>query len=173
MSARFEQRSEHNDLIAELLAGYRPLPGVYDEMMADDGTVRGHWLELLAGLAGLGRKELARRFAASDRYLRESGVFYRVYEDKESANRAWPLAHVPLMIESGEWEALQAGLIERANLVEAVLHDIYGPTALIRDGRLPAAFVAGSPDFVRPLANVPPPGGAHLRILCGRRRARA
>ena len=98
-----------------MLAGYRPLPGVYDEMMADDGTVRGHWLELLAGLAGLGRKELARRFAASDRYLRESGVFYRVYEDKESANRAWPLAHVPLMIESGEWEALQAGLIERAN----------------------------------------------------------
>jgi uncharacterized circularly permuted ATP-grasp superfamily protein/uncharacterized alpha-E superfamily protein len=164
MSARFEQRSEHTDLIAELLAGYRPLPGVYDEMMAEDGTVRGHWLELLAGLAGLGREELARRFAASDRYLRESGVFYRVYEDKESANRAWPLAHVPLMIEAGEWEALQAGLIERATLVEAVLHDIYGPTALIRDGRLPAAFVAGSPDFMRPLANVPPPGGAHLRF---------
>jgi uncharacterized circularly permuted ATP-grasp superfamily protein/uncharacterized alpha-E superfamily protein len=164
MSARFEQRSEHTDLIAELLAGYRPFPGVYDEMMAEDGAVRGHWLELLAGLAGLGREELARRFAASDRYLRESGVFYRVYEDKESANRAWPLAHVPLMIEAGEWEALEAGLIERATLVEAVLDDIYGPTALIRDGRLPSAFVAGSPDFVRPLANVPPPGGAHLRF---------
>jgi uncharacterized circularly permuted ATP-grasp superfamily protein len=45
-----------------------------------------------------------------------------------------------------------------------VLADIYGPTQLIREGRLPGAFVAGSPDFMRPLANVPPPGGAHLRF---------
>src|SRR5580698_516354 len=124
MSARFDQRSEHSDLIAELLAGYRPLPGVYDEMMDDDGTVRGHWTELLTGLAGLGREELSRRFAASDRYLRESGVFYRVYEDQESVDRAWPLSHVPLVIEAGEWERLQTALVARAHLVEAVLADI-------------------------------------------------
>src|SRR5271163_4825009 len=130
MSARFELSREHPDQIAQLLAGYRPLPGVYDEMMAEDGSVRAHWIELLTGLAGLGREELSRRFAASDRYLRESGVFYRVYEDKESADRSWPLSHVPLMIEAGEWEHLQTALIERARLVEAVLHDIYGPTAL-------------------------------------------
>ena len=91
MSARFEESREHPDPIAQLLADYRPLPGVYDEMMADDGAVRAHWRELLAGLAGLGREELSRRFAASDRYLRESGVFYRVYEDADSADRAWPL----------------------------------------------------------------------------------
>jgi uncharacterized circularly permuted ATP-grasp superfamily protein/uncharacterized alpha-E superfamily protein len=164
MSARFEPNRERSDPVAQLLADYRPLPGVYDEMMTADGAVRAHWLEVLAGLAGLGPGELSQRFAASDRYLRESGVFYRVYEDKESVDRAWPLSHVPLMIEAGEWERLQAGLVERANLVEAVLADIYGPTALLRAGRLPAAFVAGSPDFLRPLANVPPPGGAHLRF---------
>ncbi len=164
MPARFEQSREQPDPIAQLLWDYRPLPGVYDEMMADDGAVREHWIELLTGLAGLGREELSRRFAASDRYLRESGVFYRVYEDKESVDRAWPLSHVPLVIEAGEWEHLQTALIERAHLVEAVLGDIYGPAELIRTGRLPAAFVAGSPDFMRPLVNVPPPGGAHLRL---------
>ncbi len=163
MSARFEQNREHPDPIAQLLADYRPLPGVYDEMMADDGAVRGHWVELLTGLAGLGREELSRRFAATDRYLRESGVFYRVYEDKESVDRAWPLSHVPLVIETGEWEHLQTALIERARLVEMVLADIYGPAELIHAGRLPGAFVAGSPDFLRPLVHVPPPGGAHLR----------
>jgi uncharacterized circularly permuted ATP-grasp superfamily protein/uncharacterized alpha-E superfamily protein len=164
MPARFESSREQPDPIAQLLRDYRPLPGVYDEMMADDGAVREHWIELLTGLAGLGREELSRRFAASDRYLRESGVFYRVYEDKESADRSWPLSHVPLVIEAGEWEHLQTALTERARLVEAVLGDVYGPTELIRAGRLPAAFVAGSPDFMRPLANVPPPGGAHLRL---------
>jgi uncharacterized circularly permuted ATP-grasp superfamily protein/uncharacterized alpha-E superfamily protein len=164
MPARFEQSRERSDPIAQLLAKYRPLPGVYDEMMDDDGTVRGHWIELLTGLAGLGREELSRRFAASDRYLRESGVFYRVYEDQESVDRAWPLSQVPLVIEAGEWERLQTALVARAHLVEAVLADIYGPTELIRAARLPAAFVAGSPDFMRPLANVAPPGGAHLRF---------
>jgi uncharacterized circularly permuted ATP-grasp superfamily protein/uncharacterized alpha-E superfamily protein len=164
MPARFEESRERPDPIAQLLADYRPLPGVYDEMMADDGAVRAHWRELLTGLAALGREELSRRFAASDRYLRESGVFYRVYEDADSADRAWPLSHIPLVIEADEWEHLQTALIGRARLVEAVLSDIYGPTELIREGRLPAAFVAGSPDFMLPLANVPPPGGAHLRF---------
>jgi uncharacterized circularly permuted ATP-grasp superfamily protein len=104
MPARFEESRERPDPIAQLLADYRPLPGVYDEMMADDGAVRAHWQELLAGLADLGREELSRRFAASDRYLRESGVFYRVYEDADSANRA--VAFVPysqLVIEADEW----------------------------------------------------------------------
>jgi uncharacterized circularly permuted ATP-grasp superfamily protein/uncharacterized alpha-E superfamily protein len=164
MPARFGQSRERPDPIAQLLAKYRPLPGVYDEMMDDDGTVREHWIELLAGLAGLGREELSHRFAASDRYLRESGVFYRVYEDQDSVDRAWPLSHVPLVIEAGEWERLQTALVARAHLVEAVLADIYGPTELIRTARLPAAFVAGSSDFMRPLANVAPPGGAHLRF---------
>src|SRR6516162_7935035 len=164
MPARFEESRERPATIAQLLADYRPLPGVYDEMMAHDGAVRGHWRELLTGLAGLGRKELSRRFAASDRYLRESGVFYRVYEDADSADRAWPLSHIPLVIEADEWERLQIALIGRARLVEAVLADIYGSTQLIREGRLPAAFVAGSPDFIRPLVDVPPPGGAHLRF---------
>ena len=142
MSARFDPNREHSDPIAQLLADYRPLPGVYDEMMAADGAVREHWIELLTDLAGLGREELSRRFAASDRYLRESGVFYRVYEDKESVDRAWPLSHVPLVIEAGEWEQLQTALIERARLVEAVLADVYGPAELIHAGRLPGAFVA-------------------------------
>ncbi len=152
------------DLIAPLLADYQPLPGVYDEMVTRDGKVRPHWHNLLAGLAGLGRDELPRRFAAADRYLRDSGVFYRVYEDKVGAERGWPLAPIPLVVDAAEWQHLQTALIERAQLIEAVLADIYGPATLFRDGRLPGAFVAGSPEFMRPLVGVPPPGGAHLRF---------
>ena len=138
MSARFEQNREQPDPIAQLLADYRPLPAVYDEMMADDGAVREHWIELLTGLAGLGREELSRRFAATDRYLRESGVFYRVYEDPAGAERAWPLSHVPLIIAATEWEQLKDGLVQRAELLEAVIADSYGPVRLVTEGRLPA-----------------------------------
>lgn len=152
------------ELVAQLLAGYRPLQNVYDEMMSPDGEVRPHWRDLLAGLAALGREELTRRFAAAARYLHDSGVFYRVYEDDAGVERPWPLTPIPLIIATEEWERLQAALVERAHLIEAVIADIYGAGSLFRDGRLPGVFVAGSPEFLRPLAGVPPPGGAHLCV---------
>jgi len=155
---------EASDLVAQLLADYRPLPDVFDEMVDSHGVVRAHWHELLAGLAALGREELARRFAATTRYLRESGVFYRVYEDEGGDERAWPLTPIPLVIEAGEWASLQVALIERARLIETVIADIYGEKKLFSENRLPGAFVAGSPEFMRPLVDVPPPGGAHLRF---------
>jgi uncharacterized circularly permuted ATP-grasp superfamily protein len=145
-------------------ANYRPLPGIFDEMMDRDGRVRAHWQPFLAMLAALGAEEINRRFAAADRYLRGSGVFYRVYEDVAGIERPWPLSHVPLIVEPSEWKQLEAGVIQRAELLEAVLADAYGPSLLSRDGRLPAALIAGNPEFLRPMVGVAPPGGAHLRF---------
>ncbi|MGC2123129.1 MAG: circularly permuted type 2 ATP-grasp protein, partial [Xanthobacteraceae bacterium] len=147
-----------------LLSGYRPLHGVFDEMMDGDGRVRAHWQPFLTMLAALGGDEINRRFAAADRYLRDSGVFYRVYEDAAGIERPWPLSHIPLIIDPTEWRQLEAGLIQRAELLEAVLADSYGPGTLTRDGRLPAALIAGNPEFLRPLVGLEPPGGAHLRF---------
>ncbi len=154
----------NNAGLETLVSGYRPLPGVFDEMMDADGRVRAHWQPFLAMLGALGAEEINRRFVGADRYLRESGVFYRVYEDAAGIERPWPLSHVPLVIEPGEWRQLVAGLTQRAQLLEAVLADCYGPGTLTRDGRLPAAVIAGNPEFLRPLVGVTPPGGSHLRF---------
>src|ERR1700691_4636033 len=150
--------------LESLISGYRPLNGVFDEMMDGDGRVRAHWQPFLSMLAALGGEEINRRFAAADRYLRDSGVFYRVYEDAAGLERPWPLRHIPLLIEPSEWHELEAGLVQRAELLEAVLSDCYGPAALTREGRLPAALIAGNPEFLRPMVGVPPPGGVHLRF---------
>ncbi len=150
--------------LAQFVASYRPLPGIFDEMMDGEGRVRAHWQPFLTMLAALGADEINRRFAAADRYLRGSGVFYRVYEDAAGIERPWPLSHVPLIIEPAEWKYLEAGLIQRAELLEAVLTDAYGQALLSGDGRLPAALIAGNPEFLRPMVGVPPPGGAHLRF---------
>ena len=148
-----------------LLSGYHCIfPRAFDEMMDHQGRVREHWRPFLEMLAALGPEEVTRRFAAADRHLRDSGVFYRVYEDPAGATRPWPLSHVPLLIEASEWQELQAGLIQRAELLEAVLKDIYGPADLVREGRLPAAVVAGNPEFLRSLVGIEPSGGAHLRF---------
>src|SRR5215468_6645631 len=147
-----------------ILGGYKPRPGNFDEMMDREGRVREHWRPFLTMLAALGPEEINRRFAAADRHLRESGIFYRVYEDQTGVVRPWPFSHVPLLIAPAEWRALKAGLTQRAELLERILKDIYGPAELVRERRLPAAVVAGNPEFLRPMVGVSPVGGAHLRF---------
>jgi len=163
--AHIDSATPDAENIEPLLSGYHCLfPRTFDEMMDREGRVRAHWRPFLNMIAAMGPEEVDRRFAAADRHLRESGVFYRVYEDPEGAVRPWPLSHVPLLIDAAEWQELKAGLIQRADLIEAILKDIYGPAELVRDGRLPAAVIAGNPEFLRPLVGVVPPGGAHLRF---------
>jgi uncharacterized circularly permuted ATP-grasp superfamily protein/uncharacterized alpha-E superfamily protein len=165
MSAQPDNAAEQTDTsLQRFVAGYRPLPGIFDEMMDAAGRVRAHWRPFLSMLGALGGEEINRRFAAADRYLRDSGVFYRVYEDAAGLERPWPLSHIPLLIESSEWRELVAGLTQRAELLEAILADSYGPGMLTGEGRVPAALIAGNPEFLRPLVGVAPPGGAHLRF---------
>lgn len=163
MSPRGHRATESRaERVLAMLARYRPLAGVYDELVGADGEPRAHWKPVLAALADLGPRELDRRFGTADQYLRDSGVFYRVYDDPTGAERTWPLSHVPLVIAPGEWRALTEGLIERAGLLELVLRDLFGEASLVRDGLLPAAAFAGSPDFLRPMVGVTPRGGSHL-----------
>ncbi|OYX87306.1 MAG: hypothetical protein B7Y75_02300, partial [Azorhizobium sp. 35-67-5] len=105
-----EQRSEafQEAAVASFVGGYRPLPGIRDEMMDAAGQPRAHWIPFLAALGELGPEELRRRFDAADRYLKESGVFYRVYDDAGGKERPWALSHVPLLIEDADWQQLSA-----------------------------------------------------------------
>ncbi len=164
LSAAQSAPSASADGFEALIQDYAPLPGIYDEMLDADRAVRPHWRAFLASLAAMGPEEVGRRFAAADRNLRDSGVFYRVYDDPAGTERVWPLSHIPLLLGDQEWDALERGLIQRAGLIESLLGDVYGPSNLVHDGVLPAAVVAGSPDFLHPVVGMTPVGGSHLHL---------
>ena len=147
-----------------LVAHYRPLPDVRDEMVDASGAPRPAWRQFIAALDGLGTQELTRRFARADQYLRDAGVYYRVYDKAGAAERTWPLAYVPLIIDEGEWRQIAAGLTQRAELLEAILADIYGGNRLVADGLLPPGLIASSPEFLRPMAGVKPANGHFLHF---------
>lgn len=149
--------------LARLMHGYRADPGVYDELVDVDGTPRPVWRPFIAGMAALGPDGIAARFAAADRYLRESGVVYRVYGEADG-ERPWPLTHVPLILEREAWQSLADGIVQRAELFEALLGDLYGEARLVGEGLVPAALIAGNPEFLRPLVGVTPAGGRHLQV---------
>lgn len=118
----------------------------------------------MASLDRLGPEELRGRFARADQYLRDAGVYYRLYDHDGANEREWPLAHVPLLVDDTEWASISAGLTERAELFEAVCADIHGENRLVADGLLPPGLIASSPEYLRPLAGVTPAGGNFLHI---------
>lgn len=147
-----------------LLDGYRRIEGVVDEMLDAHGEPRPLWKDFIAALETIGTEELKERFTRADQYLRDSGVYYRVY-DRDGANeREWPLAHVPLLVDETEWADISAGLIERADVLEAICADIYGENRLVADGLLPPGLIASSPEYLRPFAGVKPAGGHFLHF---------
>ncbi|WP_373288251.1 circularly permuted type 2 ATP-grasp protein [Chelatococcus reniformis] len=144
------------------IEGYRPLPGIPDELFGPDGQPRPYWRRFLETLAAVPAEESERRFAAANRHIRDAGVTYRVYGEEN--DRSWPLGRIPLLIDEREWRGIAEGIAQRASLLEAILADVYGHGYLVADGALPAAAVTGSEDFLPEAHGIDPPGGRHLRI---------
>lgn len=147
------------------LESYRPLPGVPDEMMNASGRARPAWQRFIDHFSALGTGEIARRFARGDEYLRDAGVFFRQYGGDGASERDWPLSHVPVLIHESEWQEIAAGLVQRAELLEAVAADLYGENRLVAGGHLPASLVAMNPEWLRPLVGVTPQDGHYLNFL--------
>ncbi|MEF2070528.1 circularly permuted type 2 ATP-grasp protein [Consotaella aegiceratis] len=152
---------------ANFLRAYRPPPGGFDEMLDADGALRPHYRPLIEALSAMSEEERSGRTASAARYLREAGVFYRVYggADPAAEQRAWPLAHPPLVVSEVEWAGLKKGLIQRADFLERLLADLYGDNRLVGEGILPAAVVADNPEYLRPLAGQGRKGEPLLRFI--------
>ena len=116
-------------------------------------------------LAGQSPEALAQRFARGDRHLRDAGVYYRQFAEGGSTERNWPLSHVPVMISADEWKALSEGIAQRADLLERVMADLYGPGDLVRRGLLPAQLVAQCSEWLRQMVGVQPRSGHHRHFL--------
>jgi uncharacterized circularly permuted ATP-grasp superfamily protein/uncharacterized alpha-E superfamily protein len=144
---------------------YRPLAGAPDEMLGPDGEVRPVWKHFLSRLSGMDKSELESRIDRADRYLRDAGVFYRIYGGAPNAERSWPLSHVPVLINEKEWENLSQGLVQRADLLEQIAADIYTDNRLVQEDVIPPSLIAGNPEFLRPLVGVKPAGGHYLHFV--------
>src|SRR4051794_17000933 len=147
-----------------LTASYAPPPSGWDEMTSADGLVREPWREVGAVADLLGLEGLRARGAEATSLLESDGVTYR--SPQTGVERAWELDPIPLLVHDIEWAALEAGLVQRAELLDAVLTDLYDDRRLIAEGLLPPEVVFGHDGFVRAADRIRLPG-PHQLFLAG------
>ena len=143
---------------------YVKTPAGFDEMIGENSVVRPHWEPFLQELNKLSPERLEGIRTQVNRTLRENGMTYNVHGFAKDDGRSWELDPVPLVIAENDWKDIEAGLCQRAELLNHVLNDVYGPKKLLRKGGLPNELILEHEGFLRPMDGVPVPGDRRLMI---------
>jgi uncharacterized circularly permuted ATP-grasp superfamily protein len=136
----------------------------YEEMLGEDGNLRPFWQTFFQSFTQLGPEEIANRSQDVSRFLKENGVTYNIYGDPAGLNRPWNLDLIPYLIDKQEWQTIESGLVQRAELFDHILKDIYGERRLIRNGMLPLDLIYNHKGFLRQCAGIQLPGKHSLII---------
>ncbi|HEY0824524.1 MAG TPA: circularly permuted type 2 ATP-grasp protein [Ramlibacter sp.] len=169
---------------AALAAALAPpaAPGHYDELrggvsapLADPAAAQGTvvaahalparpWARFFENLGRDGFADLNRRTVDLQRQVRDNGITYNVYADAGGPQRPWALDLFPLIIPPASWQRIEAGVLQRMQLLERILDDVYGEQKLLAANLLPPALVQGHPGYLRPMHGAAPAGGRRLHI---------
>ncbi|MEE8600403.1 circularly permuted type 2 ATP-grasp protein [Euzebya tangerina] len=139
---------------------YAPPQVGHDEMLAPDGSIRPPWEHLGRALADLSIGELRARRAEAARLLDDDGVTYHVPRTGERLR--WQLDPLPLLIDASEWAEIESGVVQRAELLNLILTDLYGPRRLLEEGLIPPVLVLDHPGYLRQQSDVRLPGSYQL-----------
>ena len=145
-------------------------PGVWDELRTPAGELRAAWRRfsdlLPAPAEGADLcADLDRRVGEVVQRIHADGVTHNVFDARGVAARPWSLELLPLIIEPRDWALIEAGVRQRAALLEAMLADLYGPQRLLHEGLLPPALLLRHPGYLRPMHGVAPAAGPRLHIV--------
>jgi uncharacterized circularly permuted ATP-grasp superfamily protein/uncharacterized alpha-E superfamily protein len=132
----------------------------------DPQALSPHWARFFDHVGTDGLADLNRRADNLQRQIRDNGVTYNVYADTaKGLQRPWALDLFPTIIPPSEWAQIEAGVLQRARLLNAMMADLYGPQTLLRQAMLPAALVQGHPGYLRAMQGMRPVGDTWLHIV--------
>ena len=141
-----------------------PLPHYYNEMYAEDGSVRAHYAAFAEWLRETPPARIAQNRHAADLLFHRVGITFAVYGEASGTERLIPFDVVPHVIPGTEWDMLARGLRQRVGALNRFLHDIYHGQEIIKAGKIPAEQVQGNAQFRREMINVDVPGGVYAHI---------
>ncbi|MCV7226977.1 circularly permuted type 2 ATP-grasp protein [Mycolicibacterium komossense] len=143
----------------------------YDEFVDAAGNVRPTWQELAEVIGDRGRQGLDRLRTVVRGLVDNDGITYievdrhgdKVTDGEGAASPGpWHLDSLPLLISSSDWDTLEAGVVQRSRLLDAVLADLYGSRRAITSGVLPPQLLFAHPGYIRAARGIDIPGRHQL-----------
>ncbi|MCW8860559.1 MAG: circularly permuted type 2 ATP-grasp protein [Deltaproteobacteria bacterium] len=149
MSIEFEQRQSQSQSQNIGAQSYARELRAEIKSSSVQGELQQHEQQLMQTLEKLGPKKLASRRKEAQRLLRENGATHNVFGPADDP-RSWQFDPIPLIIGSEDWAQVEAGLVQRAQLLNLILADVYGPRTLIEKGLLPPELIFAHKGFLWP-----------------------
>jgi len=128
-------------------------------------TLTGAELERLVfrQLEGIGRDDLERLKKQSDLLMQDLGmIFYRYPVDSTLAEVSFD--PFPKIIEKRDWDFICAGVIQRLEIWNCFLRDIYDTQEVLRSGTLPCRWVYTDPNYQRSAVNLKVAGNLYVHL---------
>ena len=132
------------------VTSYRPPPNFYDELLDANLQPRTHWQAFTDHIRNWQTEDFNRRKNQLDRIIRDNGITYNVYSEKEGESRPWTMDMLPLIFAKEEWDKIGTALAQRAELLNLIFKDIYGSQSLLKSSLIPPYLVLSNPHFCRP-----------------------
>ncbi|MCU1643483.1 MAG: uncharacterized protein JWN03_3758 [Nocardia sp.] len=142
-----------------------PTDGYYDELVNGGGRLRPIWSELSTDFLEQGRDGLHALDARVRRLIEDDGITYTelgATANEPASPRLWRLDPIPLLLSAEDWATLEAGVVQRSRLLDAVLADVYGPRRTLTAGLLPPQVVFGYTGYMRAAHGISLPGQHQL-----------
>ncbi len=136
----------------------------FDEMTVDGTGVRPAYRQLDSWLHQVPGQVLATRRDEAAQIFRRKGITFAVYGDASGAERLIPFDVIPRILDSGEWNALKRGCVQRVTALNRFLDDIYGKQEILKAGVIPAAEILSNPLFLEAAKGLPAMHGVHSVI---------
>ncbi len=111
------------------------------------GGLRPHWRQLVSTFTTIGEGGWSEQAKRLDAAFDDEGVTGIL---PGAGRHSWRCDPLPLPLPAAEFDTLTEGLGQRADLLEAILQDIYGPQQLLADGILPPSVIFTNDAFLRP-----------------------
>ncbi|QJD78913.1 circularly permuted type 2 ATP-grasp protein [Spirosoma rhododendri] len=136
----------------------------FDEMFVDETQVRSGYAPFQQRVEQLTCEDMVSRQHAAERSLMSMGITFNVYSEGEGTERIMPIDIIPRVIESAEWDRLEAGLIQRIKALNMFLDDVYNDQRILNDGVVPRDLIESSKSFLPVCMGVHPPKGIWCHI---------
>ena len=138
---------------------------MYNEMFADDRSVRGPYEKVAEWINAAGVDLLKLRQSEAEAIFRKIGITFAVYGEGGDPERLIPFDLIPRVFGASEWRRLSRGIKQRSRALNAFLYDVYHRGEILRAGIIPEELVYQNEAFLPDMIGVDPPGRVYSHIV--------